>query len=813
MNREEKTKKFLRILTFGGMLVLAALSALSCAACASEAEKPYAEGRILVKLARTGKSENAALSLAAGGFSEERAAGMTVAKSWHFSPSDAEARTGGAARTLAADADEGATIALLVSETMTTEQMLAAAAQDEAIEYAEPDYKIYPTSVPDDPGFSEQWAYNGEENRPTGGSAHLEITGAWEQAASQQTNEVVVAVVDTGVDYGHPDLQNNMWNGENDGYDNHGWNATEAKDSEAYKDPMDSDGHGTHVAGIIAAVPGNGQGIAGAARSVKILAAKVLGGGEGFSSFVIDTYSNLLALKKAGVNIVATNNSWTAPILSKSAGEAMERLGAAGVVNVIAAANDHADNDVTPGFPYNLASDYSVVVAASTPWDEIAEFSNYGRRSVHIAAPGAWILSTYSRKVPNPERSMLENSFVKAFAEEQDKLFYYGDFATADGLTPGPGQSVSTDNGYLEWTVTAGSAGTYRLKIDAAIDLKSVNAESGSEFKDELHLCVTSMSDKSFSLSLCAPDEEGGVNRDSRVVVGGNFNHDGNFWKGQITKISDPYWYAPEFESFPRYGEAELVWASDSAYLELSINLDAGESRTVKVKEIAITQGAPYNPDAPYRYMDGTSMASPAAAGCLALIASLNPDMSAAELRARIIGGAVKIPSMKDKLLTGGRLSVNKALEDPSPVVNSLSASGGLLAVEGFFFGDSEGVAHAPGRRRCAGTIREGMDGKQNHGGASGYPLRLVRSDGDAPRRGLGTPYNGARGSQRADGAARLHAHGYERGEVRGRRGEWAYIRRGLPSAGGDYRRFRMLRHSRRQVADSCGSSRRDIRI
>lgn len=636
-------------------------------------ESAYAEGRIIVKLAK--EQIQAGKTLA----SDSSVAGMKIEKRWTFS----SAADTAAGRTLRAGTEDGgAVIALLTSDTMTTEQMLEAAAAESSIEYAEPDYRIYPASVPGDPGFAEQWAYNGDKDRPTGGEASIDIEEAWGRSAASSGKETVVAVVDIGVDYMHPDLIENMWDGSAYGYKNHGWNSTET--GEAYYDPMDTDGHGTHVAGIIAAVPDNGRGVAGAARNVKILAAKVLGGTGGFSSFVIDSYSNLLRLKRSGVNLVATNNSWTAPILSKAAGEAMEALGAAGVINVIAAANNHADNDNVSGFPYNLASDYSIVVAASTPWDELAEFSNYGKRSVHIAAPGSWILSAYSRKAA--QKDMQKDSFVKGLAEKQGKLFYYKDFTSAAGLEPGAGQSVSTKDGCLEWTTTAAETGVYSLVISADIDLASVNSESGVQ--EPLYLCTASISAKGFDVALCAPDGQGGVNR-FKTTTYGNTNYDGNSWLGSVSQISDPY--DAEF-GFGRYTEEEFVWESDSAYLELSASLKEGETLTVKVKDIAITRGTPYDPDEPYRYMDGTSMAAPAAAGSLALIASIYPDMSPEELRARIIGGAVKTAALEDKTLSGGRLSVRKAMDDPSPVVCSAAAEGGLLTVEGFFFGAREGT-------------------------------------------------------------------------------------------------------------------------
>ena len=676
-------------------LITAALFLSSCASFAAEGGKTFAEGRILVKLARTEKREGAARTLTARNAAGTRIAGMTVAKSWDFSSPLAKTQTGGAARALSANAQESATIALLVSDSMTTEQMLEAAAGDPSIEYAEPDYKIYKTSMPDDPGLPEQWSYTNEIESPSpeGGKAGLNVESAWSEAAASGGNDVVVAVVDEGVDYRHPDLRNKMWDGSGHGYERHGWDSSQDKTSEAYFDPMDRNGHGTHVAGIIAAEAGNGEGVAGvagAAQNVKILAAKVFGDSDGFSSAIVDTYNNLLELKRNGVNIVATNNSWKTTILSKTAAEAMEALGEAGVVNVMAAGNDHSDNDVTMGFPYNIRSKHSIVVAASTPWDEIVEFSNYGRRSVHIAAPGAWILSTYSKyaEPQHGEDAKLISSFVKELTDG-DKILYYQDFKSmpAYSVISGDGrQSLSNENGYLEWKITANSAGTFAIKLDgAAIDLASVREMSKDDDGKGVYLWAASMTDKSFTVSLRAgAGEEGADIYDT--AIGPNNNYDGNTWKGNIPRIKDPYEdWMEEYEM--EQDDGWQAWRSDAAYPVLAIELDAGESRTVRIKDIAVLKGKPYDKEAPYRYMDGTSMASPAAAGSLALLAAIRPELTPDELRARIIGGTVKIPSMKDKILTGGRLSVEKALSNPSPVVNSASLEGETLTIEGFFFG------------------------------------------------------------------------------------------------------------------------------
>ena len=724
-------------------LVSAAMLALPGAAFAAEAEKPYAEGRILVKLARTEEREGAARMLTARNAAGARIAGMTVAKSWDFSPPAANARTNGMPRALASNGEESATIALLTSETMTTEQMLAAAADEPSIEYAEPDYKIYKTSLTNDPGLPEQWAYTNEidSQSPEGGKAGLDAESAWREAAASGGNDVVVAVVDEGVDYRHPDLINKMWDGRSYRYERHGWDSSQEKGSEAYFDPLDRNGHGTHVAGIIAAEANNGEGVAGvagAAQNVKILAAKVFGDSDGFSSAIVDTYNNLLELKQGGVNIVATNNSWKTTILSKTAAEAMEALGEAGVVNVMAAGNDHSDNDVTMGVPYNIRSKHSIVVAASTPWDEIVEFSNYGKRSVHIAAPGAWILSTYSKyaEPQHGEDAKLISSFVKELTAG-DKILYYQDFRSMPrySVVSGDGrQSLSNENGYLEWKVPANSAGTFAIKLDgAAIDLASVREMSKDDDGEGVYLWAALMTDKSFTVSLRAgAGEEGADIYDT--AIGPNNNYDGNTWKGNIPRIKDPYEdWMEEYEM--EQDDGWRAWRSDAAYPVLAIELDAGESRTVRIKDIAVLKGKPYDKEAPYRYMDGTSMASPAAAGSLALLAAIRQELTPDELRARIIGGTVKIPSMKDKILTGGRLSVEKALNNPSPVVNSASLEGETLTIEGFFFGADGALTLSAGGAERTLEASSWSDGKitaELSDAPSGEcEITVTRTDGD----------------------------------------------------------------------------------
>lgn len=295
-----------------------------------------------------------------------------------------------------------------------------------------------------------------------------------------------------------------------------------------------------------------------------------------------------------------------------------------------------------------------------------------------------------------------------------DKILYYQDFKSmpAYSVISGDGrQSLSNENGYLEWKITANSAGTFAIKLDgAAIDLASVREMSKDDDGDGVYLWAASMTDKSFTVSLRAgAGEEGADIYDT--TIGPNNNYDGNTWKGNIPRIKDPYdEWMEEYEM--EQDDGWQAWRSDAAYPVLAIELDAGESRTVRIKDIAVLKGKPYDKEAPYRYMDGTSMASPAAAGSLALLAAIRPELTPDELRARIIGGTVKIPSMKDKILTGGRLCVEKALSNPSPVVNSASLEGETLTIEGFFFGADGALTLSAGGAERTLETESWSDGK-----------------------------------------------------------------------------------------------------
>lgn len=225
---------------------------------------------------------------------------------------------------------------------------------------------------------------------------------------------IVIADIDTGVKYTHPDLAANMWvnpgeiagNGVDDdanGYvdDVHGINAITGSGN-----PMDDNGHGTHTAGTFGAVGNNGVGVVGVNWAVKILACKFLdASGSGSDAGAIECFNYITAMKNRGVNIRVSNNSWggyrdTSAPFPQLLKDAIDAAGNAGILNVFAAGNGDVNGngvniDLYPHDPASFTSPSIVSVAASRGDDGRARFSNYGATAVDLAAPGVDILSTY----------------------------------------------------------------------------------------------------------------------------------------------------------------------------------------------------------------------------------------------------------------------------------------------------------------------------------------------------------------------------------------------------------------------------------
>jgi subtilisin family serine protease/subtilisin-like proprotein convertase family protein len=263
---------------------------------------------------------------------------------------------------------------------------------------AEPDYVVTADLIPNDPSFPTQWGLNNTGQSGGVADADIDAPEAWNVQTG--TGHTIVAVVDTGVDYTHPDLAANMWRnpGEipGDGIDNDGDGIVDdvygANFVSNTGNPMDDNEHGTHVAGIIGAVGNNGVGVTGVAWHTQIMAVKFMdASGSGYTSNAVRAINYAVA---HGATVL--NNSWGGGGADATLANAIGAAKNAGAIFVAAAGNSGANNDTSSFYPANYITQYDnvVTVAAVDRTGALASFSNYGPTRVTLAAPGVSILST-----------------------------------------------------------------------------------------------------------------------------------------------------------------------------------------------------------------------------------------------------------------------------------------------------------------------------------------------------------------------------------------------------------------------------------
>ncbi len=277
----------------------------------------------------------------------------------------------------------------------------AAMAQADGVRFAEQNAMVDGAAAPDDARFGEQWALNNTGQSGGTSGADIHALDAWNLAAGGAS--VVVAIIDSGIDYNHEDLAGAIWTNDaeaagtagvdddGDGVvdDIHGARWTNGNGTPTSGDPMDGNGHGTHVAGIIGAVRNNAIGVAGVCPTVKLMALRFKDSTN--NGTIADAISAIeYAIdKKARLS----NNSYRFTTYSQAFKEAIQAAADAGQLFVAASANAGVNNDVTPSFPCAFDCPNILGVAASDRYDLKPEFSNWGFATVDLAAPGADILS------------------------------------------------------------------------------------------------------------------------------------------------------------------------------------------------------------------------------------------------------------------------------------------------------------------------------------------------------------------------------------------------------------------------------------
>jgi subtilisin family serine protease len=513
-------------------------------------------------------------------------------------------------------------------------QALKSYLENPQIEYAEPNYIVHTAVIPNDTYFSNLWGLN--NTGQTGGTndADIDAPEAWNMTTG--SSSVVIAVVDTGVTYNHPDLGGNIWvnTGETnctDGIDNdgngyiddcYGWDFIGDDNN-----PTDYNGHGTHVAGTIAAVGNNSAGITGVMWTAKIMPLRFLGvSGYGTTA---DAISAILYANANGAHVI--NNSWGGGGYSEALKDAIDVSSA---VVVCAAGNDGTDNDSSPFYPASYASSSIISVAATNHDDALASFSNYGPTSVDVAAPGVSIYST-----------------IPVFSYGSPVTLYSQNFNGDSGDLPLLGWSRG--GAKSTWAITTGTGvgGTNSLEDSPGKNYRnSTNSWAGYMTP------FTSVKDNLYTLLF----KWKGVIESGYDYLDINYSANGVSWEwvdyrtgstggSFISDSTDEITAAADLLSSFYFGfglYSDLIWAYDGVYID-----DVVLTR----KPITISG---YN----YTSYQGTSMAAPHVSGLAGLIKAWNFGLTNLGIKDVILNNVDVKSSLTGKVLTNGRINAYKAL-------------------------------------------------------------------------------------------------------------------------------------------------------
>ena len=505
----------------------------------------------------------------------------------------------------------------------TVEQAVSAYSSDPNVAYAQPNYIYHALAVPGptpDPQYSQLWAAKNTGQHVAGsypttaGAAgtigdDMNLESAWNVQTDCST--VLVAVVDSGINYTSTDLATNMWAGNA----KHGQNF--AADG-AVGDPMDLNGHGTHVAGIIGAVGGNGIGSAGVCWTAKLMAVRVLDAtGSGTTSSII---AGIAYAVTNGAKVI--NMSLGGTVFDQAYSDAITSAQTNSVLVVVAAGNETNNNDAVSSarYPCNFPQANLICVAALDQNYALATFSNWGATSVDVGAPGTNIYSTWAGT----------NAVISDLVTGVTPTGWSGS-STTSGSTPAGGWG-STTGGYLIDPTTGWGTTLYNANTDDRA-YKTFNLTGTNVALLEAYAAINVKSGDYFNVNYKSAGGDPFVGGTTVAAVT-NW-HDGNSSTYPSGKIN----ITPCISSTCSIGVQLLSGAT--------LPKDIGVAMTnFSITTLALN-GTSYNT------LNGTSMATPEVAGVAALVWAHNPLYTYADVANAIKNGGRSIPALSGKTTTG----------------------------------------------------------------------------------------------------------------------------------------------------------------
>ncbi|MCR5652184.1 MAG: S8 family serine peptidase [Ruminococcus sp.] len=590
-----------------------------------------------------------------------------------------------------ADGGDSVKMAFVKSKKMTTEDLIANLKKKSGVKYAFPNYIKKISAITNDLYSKHQWAL--ENNAHQGGTAGADIKAntLWDKAASVE-KEAIVAVIDTGIDLEHEDLKDVIWTNPY-GSKLVGKNGIDYTSTSSNGQPKDDNGHGTHVAGIIAAVGDNEKGISGVNKTnVKILPIKAFdssGSGSTYSEF--SGYDYIARAVKLGANIKAINCSFGGvgdEDEKKTYEELYNELGASGILIATASGNEYQNLDSKDSdyydeedwiLPATNESPYSITVAATDEYDDITVFSNYSAKYVDVAAPGNDILSSVSYNSFNPTiyNDTQKANLVKDFQD------YNGEVTAGDFGYPTVSDKKAKDRELSDKAVVSFSDthfGTEGKSVAVTFNDGRLKDDSeGPAFLIEIPFTIED-EDAPYRISYMG---SAAANYLSGYVIDVPADYDNYFDDDSYTDEFDIYASTKTWDHYEcniNPSKTENYKKSKNRKLQFYIFPKKGE--VFYIDDLAISkQGAEEADFGKYDYKSGTSMATPYVAGAIALVNNCCPDAKPIDVKNMVCRtGRVK-EELKSKIKNGCILSLDNTEKVP-PVITSVKYTSNGKSVE-----------------------------------------------------------------------------------------------------------------------------------
>lgn len=665
----------------------------------------YVEGELLVVYHSGSAKNNDGVATFSNAPDPLEAAGLTVAETWSMGSSSTqeesittlnlEDSSGTASATPSSTND--VRVALVRSSDKNAAQLKQQVDALDCTVTTSPNYRVTPaTTTPDDTLYDQQYNLNDAK-----GGINYETALSLDEQAGSSAGDNIIAVVDSGVDYTHPDLVNNMWvNPGNIGLEGtYGYDFGDMDDDPA---PSTST-HGTHCAGIIAAQTNNAAGVAGTAQHTKIMALKQsrsAGGVDMTLASITASYNYISKAISAGQNVVGINNSYGLNQYSPVLDYCVNQVGKQGALSIFAAGNSAEDVEVsaTYGATVQLDSPYAVMVASSNGQNQLAGYSNTNNTMVDIAAPGSRIVSSVATN-DCAARASQEYSASLAAATGKDTITHYDGASLLNSgnwnwmLIHGTSLASEADKACFTLTEeTYNGRPALKVSVDAAklsdpltnyvfkIERKATNPFAGvtadvSELRAGADVFLnTQETSYSETFALSAALAVSSTDADNEVM----------YVKSIVNDTVD-------FHAYQSTTPVLANSSSDDTWIGVTVQMGdtsgkAIDSASFYVTDVSFAYAANLND---YGYSSGTSMACPQVAGALAELASLYPTESALDLRGRLVGGTVPITESTKNTghtATDGRFDFTVATDDDAINANSygIVTNGNQITVEGY---------------------------------------------------------------------------------------------------------------------------------